>query len=60
MVENNFTTSDIADWLTPAAQQAGLGDREIETTIKSAVQHATRLGPVSRPGPTRTSEGVQL
>ncbi|MGN6782949.1 MAG: bifunctional DNA primase/polymerase [Marmoricola sp.] len=60
MVENNFTPADIASWLTPAAQHAGLGDREIETTINSAVHHATRLGPGSRPGPTRTSEGLQL
>ena len=60
MVENNFTPVDIASWLTPAAQHAGLGDREIETTITSAVHHATRFGPVSRPGPTRTSEGLRL
>jgi hypothetical protein len=60
MVENNFTPADIANWLTPAAQHAGLGDREIETTINSAVNHATRLGPASRLGPTRTSEGIQL
>jgi hypothetical protein len=60
MVENHFAPSDIASWLAPAAQHAGLGDREIETTINSAVHHATRLGPVNRPGPTRTSEGVQL
>ncbi|GAB4005425.1 bifunctional DNA primase/polymerase [Nocardioides ultimimeridianus] len=60
MAENNFTAADIASWLTPAAQHSGLGDREIETTINSAVHHATRLGPVSRPGPTRPSEGLQL
>lgn len=60
MVENDFTPADIATWLTPAAQHAGLGDREIETTINSAFHHATRLGPASRLGPTRTSEGIQL
>jgi hypothetical protein len=60
MVENNFTQADIASWLTPPAQHAGLGDREIETTINSAVRHATRLGPASRPGPPRPSEGLQL
>jgi hypothetical protein len=60
MVENSFTPVDIAGWLTPAAQHAGLSDREIETTINSAVHHATRLGPVDRPGPTRTSEGLRL
>ncbi|WP_310964113.1 bifunctional DNA primase/polymerase [Nocardioides terrisoli] len=60
MAENNFAPTDIASWLVPAAQHAGLGDREIETTINSAVHHAARLGPASRPGPTRTSEGIQL
>lgn len=60
MVEDNFTPADIACWLTPAAQHAGLGDREIQSTINSAVHHATRLDPTSRPGPTRTSEGLQL
>jgi hypothetical protein len=60
MVENNFTPADIASWLKPPAQHAGLGDREIETTINSAVHHATRLGPASRPCPTRPSEGLQL
>lgn len=59
MVEDDFTPADIASWLTPAAQHAGLGDREIETTINSAVHRAARL-PVRRPGPTRTSEGLHL
>jgi hypothetical protein len=60
MAENSFTPAEIAGWLTPAAQHAGLGDREIETTINSAAHHATRLGPASRPGPTPASEGIQL
>jgi hypothetical protein len=60
MAECNFAPAEIASWLTPAAQYAGLGDREIETTINSAVHHATRLGPVSRPGPTPASEGIHL
>ncbi|WP_460790688.1 bifunctional DNA primase/polymerase [Nocardioides maradonensis] len=60
MAENGFTPADIASWLTPAAQHAGLGDREIETTINSAVRQVARLGPASRPGPTRTSEGLRL
>jgi hypothetical protein len=60
MAENNFAPADIASWLAPAAQHAGLGDREIETTINSAVHHAFRLGLASRPGSTRTSEGIQL
>jgi hypothetical protein len=60
MAENNFSPADIASWLAPAAQHAGLGDREIETTINSAVQRASRLGPASRPGSTRASEGIQL
>lgn len=60
MAENNFAPAEIANWLTPAAQYAGLGDREIETTINSAARHATRLGPASRPGPTPASEGIHL
>lgn len=60
MVESDFTVADIASWLTPAAQHAGLGDREIETTINSAVRCASRLNPVTGPDPTRPSEGLQL
>ena len=60
MAESNFAAAEIASWLRPAAQYAGLGDREIGTTIDSAVHHATRLGPVSRPGPTPASEGIHL
>lgn len=60
MAENDFADADIASWLAPAAQHAGLGDREIETTISSAVHHAARLGPASRPGPTRPGEGIAL
>lgn len=44
----------------PCRQHTGLDDREIEATIKSAIHHAARLGPASRLGPTRTSEGLQL
>ena len=60
MVENNVAPAEITSWLRPAAQYAGLGDREIETTIDSAVHHAARFGPVSRPGPTPASEGIHL
>ena len=37
-----------------AAKSAGLGDREVESTIRSAYRIASRLGPVSRLGPTQT------
>jgi hypothetical protein len=60
MAENDYAPADIASWLVPAAQHAGLDDREIETTINSAVQHASRLGPASRPGPTRASKEIAL
>jgi hypothetical protein len=59
MAENNFSSGDIATWLMPAAQHAGLGDREIEGTIDSAVRHASPFVPMSRAGLTRTSEGIQ-
>lgn len=60
MVENGHTHADTISWLMPAAQYAGLPDREITTTINSAFRIATHLGPRSRPGPTRAVEGIQL
>lgn len=52
--------------LGDAARAAGLGEREVETTIRSAYRISTRLGPGSRLGPTTprtpmpTSEAVGL
>lgn len=60
MVENGLSHADVMGWLGPAAQYAGLPDREIETTVNSAFRIATRLGPGSRPGPTPASEGIHL
>lgn len=60
MVENGLSHADVMGWLGPAAQYAGLPDREIETTVYSAFRIATRLGPGSRPGPTPASEGIHL
>jgi hypothetical protein len=60
MVENGLSHADVMGWLRPAAQYAGLPDREIETTVDSAFRIATRLGPGSRPGPTPASEGIHL
>lgn len=60
MAENNYAPAEIVSWLTPAAQHAGLGDREIEATINSATNHATRLGPDSRPAPSPASKGISL
>ena len=60
MVENGHSHADAVNYLMPAAQHAGLPDREIESTIDSAFRIASRLGPGSRPGPTRASEAIQL
>ena len=60
MVENGLSHADVMGWLGPAAQYAGLPDREIETTVDSAFRIASRLGPGSRPGPTPASEGIHL
>ena len=60
MVENGLSHADALGWLGPAAQYAGLPDREIETTVNSAFRIATRLGPGSRPSPTSASEGMHL
>ena len=60
MAENGLSHADAMSWLMPAAQHAGLPDREIETTVNSAFRIASRLGPGSRPGPTPASEGIHL
>ena len=60
MAENKLSHADAMSWLMPAAQYAGLPDREIETTVNSAFRIASRLGPGSRPGPTPASEGIHL
>ena len=60
MAENGLSHADAMSWLMPAAQYAGLPDREIETTVNSAFRIASRLGPGSRPGPTPASEGIHL
>ena len=66
--DRNQTLESALGYLTPAAQHAGLPDREIESTISSAFRIASRLAPngcpVSRLGPTppssRSSEAMQL
>lgn len=60
MVESGLSHADAMSWLMPAAQHAGLPDREIETTIDSAFRIASRLGPGSRLGPTQRNEAIQL
>ena len=60
MAEDGHSHADAISWLMPAAQHAGLPDREIETTIDSAFRIASRLGPGSRLGPTPASEAIQL
>jgi hypothetical protein len=60
MVEDGQSRSDAVSFLMPAAQYAGLPDREIESTIDSAYRIASRIGPGSRLGPTQPSEAIQL
>lgn len=63
MVENGHDYRDTLVVLGDAAVSAGLPEREVETTVQSAYRIAGRLAGVhnsSRPGPTRTSEAIQL
>lgn len=68
MVEAGQSRDSALGHLMPAAQHAGLPDREIESTIDSAFRIASRLSPVGSPGsrlgptpPTvRPSEAAQL
>jgi hypothetical protein len=60
MVESGHDLATVASYLMPAAQQTGLPDREIESTINSAFRTASRLGPGSRPGPIRLNEVIRL
>jgi hypothetical protein len=60
MVEDRHNHATVMSYLMPAAQHAGLPDREIESTINSAFRIACRLGPGSRLGPIGTSEAIQL
>jgi hypothetical protein len=60
MAEDGQSRSDTVSFLMPAAQYAGLPDREIESTIDSAYRIASRTGPGSGLGPTQRSEAIQL
>ncbi|GAA4757502.1 bifunctional DNA primase/polymerase [Nocardioides endophyticus] len=60
MVEDRHNHATVLSYLMPAAQHAGLPDREIESTIDSAFRVASRLGPGSGLGPTQRSEVIQL
>lgn len=60
MAEDGRSRADTLSYLMPAAQYAGLPDREIESTVDSAFRIASRLGPGSRLGPTQRTEGIQL
>lgn len=46
--------------LSAAASQAGLPEREAETTIRSAYRIASRPSPRTSPSPTHTPEGIRL
>lgn len=62
MVRRGHSDDEIASALAPAAQTAGLPDREIESTLRSAYRIACRIGgpPVSRPRPIGPSEAMSL
>lgn len=60
MVEDGHSRANAISFLMPAAQYAGLPDREIESTIDSAFRIASRLGPGSGLGPTQPNEAIQL
>jgi len=60
MAEDGHSRANATSFLMPAAQHAGLPDREIESTIHSAFRIASRLGPGSGLGPTQRSEAIQL
>jgi Bifunctional DNA primase/polymerase, N-terminal/Primase C terminal 1 (PriCT-1) len=60
MAEDGQSRANAVSYLMPAAQYAGLPDREIESTIDSAYRIAARLGPGSRLGPTQRNEAIQL
>ncbi|UMG92236.1 bifunctional DNA primase/polymerase [Nocardioides sp. TF02-7] len=60
MAEDGQSRANTVSYLMPAAQYAGLPDREIESTIDSAFRIASRLGPGSRLGPTQRNEAIQL
>jgi len=60
MAEGGHSRDDALNTLMPAAQHAGLPDREIESTIDSAFRKASRPGAGSRLGPTQPSEALQL
>lgn len=49
MAENGLTHADAMSWLMPAAQHAGLPDREIEPMVNSAF----RIAPDSAYGAAR-------
>jgi hypothetical protein len=60
MVEDGHSRANTIGFLMPAAQYAGLRDREIKSTIDSAFRIASRLGRGSGLGPTPPSEAIQL
>lgn len=63
MVEHGHDHSETLAVLSDAAQTAGLSEREIETTIESAYQSASRTSgrlTASRLGPTQPTEVIGL
>jgi hypothetical protein len=60
MAEDGQSRGNAVGYLMPAAQYAGLPDREIESTIESAYRIASPTGPGSGLSPTQRSEAIQL
>lgn len=60
MVEDGLDRSTVAGHLLPAAQRAGLPDREIETTIDSAFRTTSPLSDASRPSPASRRRAIEL
>jgi hypothetical protein len=62
MVRTGHGIGETRSVLVPAGTYAGLDAREIETSIRSAYRIVARCEPtsVSRPGPTRPSEGIEM
>jgi len=60
MVELGSSYDETVTLLGHAGHQAGLPERETETTIRSAFRIGSRLSPGSRPGPTRRGDVIGL
>lgn len=58
LAENGTPPGEALAVLGAAAGQAGLGEREITRTVRSAYDNVTRFGPRHRPSPARQDTGT--